>query len=62
MNIALTGAAIALLATLGGAVMVWRNSPAQPAPVKVVLFGVYFWGLVFLQLVVFGLLFYWAKA
>jgi len=50
-----------LLATLGGVVIVRRNSPAQPVPVKIVLFGVYFWGLVFLQLVVFGLLFYWVK-
>jgi len=55
MNIALTGAAIALLATLGGVVMVRRNSPEQSAPVKVVLFGLYFWGLVFLQVVIFGL-------
>ncbi len=55
MNIALTGAAIALMATLGGIVIVRRNSPQQPIPVKAVLFGLYFWGLVFLQLVVFGL-------
>ena len=55
MNIALTGAAIALMAALGGIVIVRRNSPQQPIPVKAVLFGLYFWGLVFLQLVVFGL-------
>ncbi|MDP3590205.1 MAG: hypothetical protein Q8R54_06655 [Methylobacter sp.] len=61
MNLALTGAVIALLATLGGVVIVRRNSPEQPIQVKAVLFGLYFWGLVFLQLVVFGLLFYWTK-
>ncbi len=61
MNIALTGAVIALLATLGGVVIVRRNSPEQPIQVKAVLFGLYFWGLVFLQLVAFGLLFYWVK-
>jgi hypothetical protein len=55
MNIALTGVAIALMATLGGIVIVRRNSPQQPIPVKAVLFGLYFWGLVFIQLVVFGL-------
>ncbi|PPK77711.1 hypothetical protein B0F87_10189 [Methylobacter tundripaludum] len=44
-----------LMATLGGIVIVRRNSPQQPIPVKAVLFGLYFWGLVFLQLVVFGL-------
>jgi hypothetical protein len=62
MNLALTGAAIVLLATLGGVVMVRRNAPEQPMPVKTVLFGLYFWGLIFLQSVVFGLLFYWTKA
>jgi len=62
MNIALTGVAIVLLATLGGIVIVRHNSSEQPIQVKAVLFGLYFWGLVFLQLVVFGLLFYWAKA
>jgi len=55
MNIALTGVAIGLMATLGGIVIVRRNSPQQPIPVKAVLFGLYFWGLVFIQLVVFGL-------
>jgi len=55
MNIALTGVAIGLMATLGGIVIVRRNSPQQPIQVKAVLFGLYFWGLVFLQLVVFGL-------
>jgi hypothetical protein len=62
MNIALTGAVILLLATLGGVIIVRRNAPEQPVQVKAVLFGLYFWGLVFLQLVIFGLLFYWTKA
>jgi hypothetical protein len=61
MNLALTGAVIALLATLGGVVIVRRNSPEQPIQVKAVLFGLYFWGLVFLQLIIFSLLFYWSK-
>jgi len=55
MNIAFIGVAIGLMATLGGIVIVRRNSPQQPIQVKAVLFGLYFWGLVFLQLVVFGL-------
>jgi hypothetical protein len=62
MNIALIGAAVMLVATLGGIVMVRRNSSQQPFQVKVVLFGIYFWGLVFFQLVVFGLGYYWLKA
>ncbi|MDO9270077.1 MAG: hypothetical protein Q7T96_13305 [Methylobacter sp.] len=55
MNIAVCGVAIVLMATLGSLVIVRRNSPQQPIQVKAVLFGLYFWGLVFLQLVVFGL-------
>jgi hypothetical protein len=62
MNIALIGVAILLMATLGGIAMVRRNSPQQPRQVKVVLFGIYFWGLVFFQMVVVGLAYYWAKA
>ncbi len=62
MNIALIGIAIALMATLGGIVMIRRNASQQPTQVKVVLFGLYFWGLVFLQLLIFALGYYWGKA
>jgi len=62
MNIALSGIVIALVAILGGIVMVRRNSSQQPFQVKIVLFGIYFWGLVFFQLVVVGLGYYWAKS
>jgi hypothetical protein len=62
MNIALIGVAILLVAILGGIVMVRRNSSQQPSQVKAVLFGIYFWGLVFFQLVIFGLGYYWVKA
>lgn len=56
MNIELTGVVIVLVATLGGIVIVRRNSSQQPIQVKAVLFGLYFWGLVFFQLVIVGLL------
>jgi hypothetical protein len=56
VNYALAGAAVALLAILGGLVIVRRKFSAQPVPVKAVLFGLCFWGLVFLQVLVFGLL------
>ncbi|MGR9014229.1 MAG: hypothetical protein ACU83U_11340 [Gammaproteobacteria bacterium] len=56
MDIALTGVVIVLVATLGGSVIVRRNSSQQPIQVKAVLFGLYFWGLMFLQLVIAGLL------
>ena len=62
MNIALIGVVIGLIATLGSIVIIRRNSSQQPMQVKVVLFGIYFWGLVFFQLVVFGLGYYWTKS
>ncbi|MGZ4969701.1 MAG: hypothetical protein ACXV8O_02855 [Methylobacter sp.] len=55
MNIALTGVAIVLVAILGGLAIIRRKSSQQPMQVKAVLFGLYFWGIVFLQLVVVGL-------
>lgn len=52
MNLALTGLAIVTIAALGGWHFVRRRSPEQPKAVKAVLFGLYFWGLVFLELIV----------
>jgi hypothetical protein len=57
MNFALIGAAIAVISTLGGIFFVKRNSPQQPIQVKAVLFGLYFWGLVFLQLMIYALVY-----
>ena len=61
MYIALVGAVIALIAALGGIIAVRRSSSQQPIQVKAVLFGLYFWALVFFQLIVFGLGYYWTK-
>lgn len=58
MNIAAISVGIAVIETLGGLLFVQRNSRQQPKQVKAVLFGLYFWGLVFLQLIVFGLGYY----
>jgi hypothetical protein len=52
MNIASTGAAVVLMAALGSIILIRRNSSQQPIHVKAVFFGLYFWGLVFLQLIV----------
>jgi cytochrome c biogenesis protein ResB len=61
VNIALIGVVIAMVAIIGGIVIVRRNPSQQPFQVKVVLFGIYFWGLVFSQLLVLGLGYYWIK-
>jgi len=52
------GVGIVIISALGGVFFIKRNSPQQPKQVKAVLFGLYFWGLVFLQLLVFGLGYY----
>ncbi|MFA6162951.1 MAG: hypothetical protein WC685_05955 [Methylobacter sp.] len=57
MNFALIGVAIAVISTLGGIFFVKRNSPQQPIQVKAILFGLYFWGLVFLQLMIYALVY-----
>jgi uncharacterized membrane protein len=57
MNFALIGVAIVVVSTLGGVFFVKRKSSQQPIQVKAVLFGLYFWGLVFLQLMIFALVY-----
>lgn len=58
MNIALVGIAVILLSALGGWGLVRRQSPQQERTVKAVLFGLYFWGLVFLQLLIVAAVYY----
>jgi hypothetical protein len=58
VSFAAIGAGIVIISALGGLFFIKRNSSQQPKPVKAVLFGLYFWGLVFLQLIVFGLGYY----
>ncbi|MBM4208015.1 MAG: hypothetical protein FJ190_08345 [Gammaproteobacteria bacterium] len=46
------GVAIIAIATLFSLFLLKRNAKEHPKPVKIILFGVYFWGLVFLQLLI----------
>jgi hypothetical protein len=57
VSYAAIGVGIVLISTLGGVFFIKRNSSQQPKQVKAVLFGLYFWGLVFLQLIFFGLVY-----
>lgn len=52
MEFALSGIVIAAVASLGGWLLVRRHPKEHATLVKAVLFGLYFWGLVFLQLVI----------
>jgi hypothetical protein len=58
VSFAAIGIVIVAISALGGVFLIKRNSSQQPIQVKAVLFGLYFWGLVFLQLIVFGLGYY----
>ena len=58
MNFAAIGVGIVIISALGAVFFIKLNSSQQPTEVKTVLFGLYFWGLVFLQLIVFGLGYY----
>ena len=61
MNYAAITVAIVIISALGGVFFIKRNSSEEPNQVKAVLFGLYFWGLVFLQLIFFGLGYYLIK-
>jgi hypothetical protein len=49
---AITGVVILSLSTLFSVIFVKRHTTEQSKEVKAVLFGLYFWGLVFLQLII----------
>jgi hypothetical protein len=55
VNFAAIAVVIVIVSALGALFFIKRNSSEQPKQVKAIFFGLYFWGLVFLQLVVFGL-------
>lgn len=61
MNIALAGVIIFSLSVLGGWLIVRGYSSEHPRQVKAVLFGLYFWGLVFLQLLIAASAYYLMK-
>ncbi|WP_374087766.1 hypothetical protein [Methylomicrobium lacus] len=61
MQLTLIGIFILILASGGGWLLVRRHPKEHATQVKAVLFGLYFWGLVFLQLVAAALLYSFYK-
>jgi len=57
VQLTLVGILILILAAGGGWLLVRRHPKEHAAQVKAVLFGLYFWGLVFLQLIIAALLY-----
>ncbi|MGJ0485037.1 MAG: hypothetical protein ACR65R_10945 [Methylomicrobium sp.] len=51
-----------LVVSAGGGWLLVRRHPKEPAlQVKAVLFGLYFWGLIFLQLIIAALIYFFQK-
>jgi len=55
VSLELTVVAIVVVACLGAVLFVKRHQDVQQTQVKAVLFGLYFWGLVFFQVIIWGL-------
>ena len=58
MIVTVLGIAILVIATLGAVLWVRRSAPGQPRQAKILLFGLYFWVLAFVQLIVAALFYY----
>lgn len=55
MNIAIMGVVMVLVASIGSVLFVRRHTEQSQTQVKMVLFGLYFWGLIFAQIIVLAL-------
>jgi hypothetical protein len=52
MIVALGGIMILAISIIGGVLLVSRTVPDQQRQTKILLFALYFWGLVFVQLII----------
>ncbi|WAK00803.1 hypothetical protein [Methylobacter sp. YRD-M1] len=55
MNIAIIGAVMVIIAVIGGILFVRRHTEQPQIQVKMVLFGLYFWGLIFVEIIILAL-------
>jgi uncharacterized membrane protein len=55
MNLAIIGVAMVTIAVIGGILFVKRHTEQSQTQVKMVLFGLYFWGLIFVQIIILAL-------
>ncbi|NOU21687.1 MAG: hypothetical protein HOO93_07810 [Methyloglobulus sp.] len=61
LSYATTGIALVFIASVISWFIVKRNAAQQPKQVKIILFGLYFWGLIFLQLAICAVAYYLNK-
>ncbi|MEQ1485110.1 hypothetical protein [Methyloglobulus sp.] len=61
MSYAVIGAVLVTLSTALSLLILKFKSTEQPKQVKIILFGLYFWGFIFLQLAVCAVIYYLQK-
>lgn len=62
-SVAIIGVMVVVMACVGALLLVrQRHGDAQQIQIKAVLFGLYFWGLIFLQLIICALAYTYLKA
>jgi hypothetical protein len=58
VSYATIGAALVIISTTLSLLILKRKAAHQPKEVKIILFGLYFWGFIFLQLAICALAYY----
>jgi multisubunit Na+/H+ antiporter MnhB subunit len=61
MSYAVIGIVLVTLSTVLSLLILKFKSADQPKQVKIILFGLYFWGFIFLQLAVCAVAYYFQK-
>ena len=61
MSYAVIGIVLVILSTVLSLLTLKFKSAEQPKQVKIILFGLYFWGFIFLQLAVCAVIYYFQK-
>jgi hypothetical protein len=61
VSYATIGIALILISTALSLLTLKLKSAEQPKQVKIILFGLYFWGFIFLQLAVYAVVYYFQK-
>ncbi len=61
MSYAIIGTVLVIISTALSLLILKFKSAEQPKQVKIILFGLYFWGFIFLQLAVCAVIYYFQK-
>jgi hypothetical protein len=61
MSYATVGIALVIISTALSLLTLKFKSAEQPKQVKIILFGLYFWGFIFLQLAIYAVIYYFNK-